>query len=41
MYHNLYMEYKSGGAKRPMRCQFQFTTLGWLKLVSDDILKTG
>ena len=22
-------------------CQFQFTTLGWLKLVSENILKTG
>ena len=22
-------------------CQFQFTTLGWLKLVSGNILKTG
>ena len=22
-------------------CQFQFTTLGWLKLVLDDILQTG
>jgi len=22
-------------------CQFQFTTLGWLKLVLDNILKTG
>ena len=22
-------------------CQFQFTTLGWLKVVLDNILKTG